>query len=230
MAARMNLSAGRWAPRSAQVLLATAIVAASAPAFARASLDFDSTFNAAGEPEHLHFRAGYLLNGAAHTVEAWRERDARLKRRTDDAIETFVFKEAAGPEWRMVVLDLKRRIRTDADRASLYRIGQFTDWFGLAHGLARPTAGYRLQASSAPVGRVDKPAAACRWYRLTQSHNASHICWSRTLRLPMLITGGDGTVQWRITQADSKPADPAVFRVHDTGFVRNDAAADIKGD
>ena len=46
----------------------------------------------------------------------------------------------------------------------------------------------------------------------------------------MLITGGDGTVQWRITQADSKPADPAVFRVRDTGFVRNDAAADIKGD
>lgn len=217
---------GRKGSRTLQALFSMLLLSA---AHAAEPLDFDKTFNDHGEPARMHFRAGYLLNGTPHEVELWRDRGSSLKRRTDNAIETFVFKGAADPEWRMVLLDLKRKVRTDVDRTNLLRIGHFTDWFSLSHALARPAGTYQLIAVSAPDG-IEKPLSACKWYSLTHEGAQSRICWSSSLRLPLLIASEDNVVQWRVTYVDSKVGSKDIFRINDDGFVKNDANSDIHGD
>ncbi|MBC7414331.1 MAG: hypothetical protein H7327_05300 [Herminiimonas sp.] len=194
-----------------------------------ADLDFDRTFSIKGEAPQSHYRATYGSEGKAHEVEIWRDGDRRLKRRTDDAIETFVFMPANEVEWRMVVLDLKRRIRTDIDRTNLIRIGHFTDWFSLSHSLMRPPGAYTLQVD-ASFRSGEKPLSSCRWYRLTRGTQDSRICWSGALHLPLLILNSDNQVQWRVTASDMGPIAASVFEMRDEGFVRNDANEDIKGD
>ena len=73
--------------------------------------------------------ASYVVQGQAHRLEVWRDGDVHLKRRTDDRVEIVVLRPAGDTEWKMTVLDLKRRIRTDVDRTNLIRIGRFGDWF-----------------------------------------------------------------------------------------------------
>ncbi len=207
-------------------LLAGIMAAAGSQA---ADLDFDQTFNIKGEARQLNYRATYVVDGRQHQVEIWRDRDLRLKRRTDDKLETHVFKPAKQAEWRMVVLDLPRKIRTDIDRTNLYRIGHFTDWFSMSHALARPTGSYLLTAlKTAPSG--EKPLSACRWYALNRGGTVSNICWSTELRLPLLIADGGGAVQWRVTAASKQALPATAFALNDAGFVHNDANADIKTD
>lgn len=194
-----------------------------------ASLDFDKTFNANGESKQLHYLATYTVQDKPHRVEVWREKDQRLKRRTDDVIETFVFKSARQVEWQMVVLDLKHKIRTDIERTNLYRIGHFTDWFALSHSLTRPTMPYQLTAATKPVTE-EAPVADCRWYALIREGSVSKICWSSVLRLPLLITGPDNQVQWRVTHVDARALVDATFQIRDQGFVRNNANEDINAD
>ncbi|MBI3524263.1 MAG: hypothetical protein HY066_06995 [Betaproteobacteria bacterium] len=210
-------------------LFACAAQAATTHAQAAGSLDFDNTFNAKGAPQQAHFLANYTVNGARHTVEVWRDKDQHLKRRTDDAIETYLVKPANDPEWRMTVVDLKRKILTNIDRSNLYRVGHFTDWFGLAHALTHPVGSYTLTRTTAP-GVTEKPITACKWYALAYGGVSSDICWSHSLRLPMLITGKDGVIQWRITQVDAGPVADDTFRINTAGYVLNDANSDIKGD
>lgn len=232
----MNTAA--FNPRLARVFSLLALAAASFACHA-ASLDFDTVFNDIGEARHSHYLASYFLNQAsqpgaqgapvAHQVEVWRDADLRLKRRTDDSLETFVFKDAGQTEWRMVVLDLKRKIRTDIERTNLYRIGHFTNWFSLSHSLTRPVEKYQLIKISAPEGS-EKPLAACQWYGLTRSGVESRICWSSKWRLPLLIMARDGKVQWRVTAADAHAIAASTYAIDDQGFVRNDANEDIKSD
>lgn len=205
------------------------LIALSGVSHADVSLDFDKTFNAVGEPRQLHFQATYKLNAADHTTELWRDRDQRLKRRTDDVVETFVFEPAKETEWRMVVLDLKHKVRTDIDRTNLFRVGHFTDWFSLSHALTRPSGAYQLVATSAPKS-AEKPVADCRWYALNRNGTDSKLCWSAKVRLPLMITAADGAVQWRVTQLDVKPVTVDTYKVMDSGFARNDANADINDD
>jgi hypothetical protein len=194
-----------------------------------ADLDFDKTFNARGEARQLNYRATYLANGSEHQVEIWRDRDQRLKRRTDDKLETYIFKPARQAEWNMVVLDLQRKMRTDIGRTNLFRIGHFTDWFSMSHALTRPTGSYQLtELKTAPVS--GKPLSACRWYALKQGEAESHICWSAELRLPLLISDAHGNTMWRVTAASKQPLPANVFAVHDADFMRNDANADIQTD
>lgn len=202
----------------------------SAAASQAADLDFDKTFAARGEPRQLHYSASYVAGGQPHAVEAWRLRDRRLRRRTDGKLETHLFKPAGQTEWRMVVLDLPRQIRTDIDRTNLYRIGHFTDWFSMAHALARPHGAYALTALAAAPAAGDKPLSACRWYALAQGAAVSHICWSAALRLPLLITDAAGKTQWRVTAASTQALPAAAFALNDAGFVHNDANADIQTD
>lgn len=212
--------------RSLAFFLAGIAAAASTQA---ADLDFDKTFSGKGEARQLHYRASYIVDGKAHQVDVWRDGALRLKRRTDDTLETHVFKPAKENEWRMVVLDLPRKIRTDIDRSNLYRIGHFTDWFSLAHALARPSGAYTLTAlASAPA--ADQPLSACRWYALQRGAAVSHICWSTALRLPLLITDAAGNTQWKVTSASTQAFPAAAFAVNDAGFVRNNANADIQSD
>jgi hypothetical protein len=199
-------------------------------AIAAPVLTFDTAFAAKGEPDFLHYRVLFRSGGAVHRMEVWREHDRRIKRVTDDAIETYAFRPSArDPGYNLSVLDLKRRVHTLVDRTNLYRIGQFSDWFDLGHGLRHPHAAYALAAGSAPAGAPGTPAP-CRWYDLKQGQQATRICWDAKNRLPLLIYAGNGQLVWRVTATDTRPFAASVFAIHDQGFVRNDANRDISPD
>jgi hypothetical protein len=192
-------------------------------------LDFDKTFNATHAPAAAHFRAAYEAAGRTHLLEVWRSRDRHLKRRTDDAIETYVSRPTRDPEWSMVVLDLRQRIRTDIDRTNLYRVGHFVDWFGMAHGLSRPIGAYELHRIAAAPG-VHRPIAPCHWYQLSNQGKTSNICWSEAMKLPLIIATLDGNAQWRMLEVDARPFSGTTFQVADEGFARNNANEDISAD
>ena len=222
------MSAGKWTAACACTLLSTAALQAGATSPAR-GVDFDKAFDIRSQPRQGHFVASYVVQGQSHRLEVWRDGDVRLKRRTDDRVEIVVLRPAGDTEWKMTVLDLKRRIRTDVDRTNLVRIGHFGDWFGQAHGVARPVGAYALAPIAAPAN-TPAPAAACRWYLLTQGERSSKICWSKALGRALAITPDEDHVQWQVTSVDAKPLPPDAFAIDDRGFVRNDANEDIKAD
>ena len=129
----------------------------------------------------------------------------------------------------MSILDRKKRIHTRIDRTNLYRIGNFVDWFDLAHGLRHPKGEYRIATAQAPEGGP-KAISSCLWYDLIQDGHITHICWSEKSRLPLVIQGQRGEVLWRVAALDLKPIPTRIFEIHDEGFIRNDANQDIERD
>ncbi len=223
---------------AAPTLAALALAAATTPALAapgRAS--FEQAFSTAGEPARLHYTVAFVSRGAPHRLEVWRDGDRRVKRVTDGAVTTFAFHRPGSPDFKLSILDARRRIHTRIDRTDMYRIGQFTDWFDLTHGLRHPKAAYVLTAGSAPAG-APRPVRACTWWDLTQGARTVHVCWSPTVRLPLLIVdprappgpGSAAGVVWRVASVSEASAPPGAFRIHDRGYVRNDADDDISQD
>ncbi len=214
-----------WGPRLAIVCVATA-VSLSAQA---TELQFEQVFSAKGEPGTLHYQAVFSANGGEHSMEVWRDGDRRVKRRTDGIIETYAFHKPGDVEFNMSILDMKKRIHTQVDRTNLYRIGHFTDWFDLTHGLKHPLGEYRIarSAATAPTARA---ISDCQWYDLTQNQHTSHVCWSSHSHLPLVIEAPDGKVVWRIATLDFKPIPASTFEIHDQGYIRNDANQDIEND
>ena len=204
-------------------IAASALASTSPP-----SLDFDRTFDTRDDGGQASWTAVYEAGGATHTMQVWRDAESRLKRRTDDTIETYLTRAPGDVEWSMAVLDLKRKIRTDVDRTNLLRIGHMADWFSSAHALVRPRGAYRLVATEAPAGV--RPIASCRWYALTQADRRTTICWNAKARVPLLIEGDDDRPIWRVTKVATGPLPARVFTIDDRGFVRNDANADIAAD
>ena len=177
----------------------------------------------------LHYQAVFTSKGAQHQLEVWRDGERRVKRRTDDAVETYAFHKPGDPEFNMSILDMKKRINTRIDRTNLYRIGNFTDWFDLAHGLKHPTGAYRVSRVQAPDG-APKAIKACQWYDLTQDTRTTHICWSAQSRIPLVIQAQGGEVVWKVTSLDQKHIPAHTFDIHDEGFIHNDANQDIEND
>lgn len=214
--------------KGAWVALGATLFGVAALAAPPADLRFEQAFPEA--QASLHYRAEYRARGASHQLEAWVDRGTRLKRVTDGKSETYALRaDVREPEYRMTVLDLQRKIATRIDRTSLFRLGRFTDWYELAHALRHPRGAYQLARATAPTG-VNRPVAACEWYRLTQEGHSSAICWSREAALPLLIVDERGEEAWRVTLLQRGPVADAVFTVHDEGFVRNDANEDIERD
>ncbi|MDR0458368.1 MAG: hypothetical protein LBH10_04975 [Burkholderiaceae bacterium] len=211
----------------AALLCADMASAASAP-----GLTFESVFNTRGEPAALYYRATFAGAGGAHTLQVWRDGQTRLRRKTDQAIDTYVVRGANNlPDYQMTVVDYRKRITTRINRDNLIQLGHFSDWFDLAHGLRHPAGAYRLVAAAAPAG-APAPVAPCRWYALTQDGGDTHrICWSARERLPLEIWSDQtAAAVWRVTQVDHRPVGAAVFQLHDAGFVRDNANADIDRD
>jgi hypothetical protein len=191
---------------------------------------FESTFSAKGEPATLYYKLRFAAGGSMHTMQIWRDGDKRLRRRTDDVLDTYVIRETNDPtEYQMIVVDYAKRITTRIDRNNLVRLGHFSDWFDLAHGLRHPVGQYRIVSSEAPP-KIDPPIGACRWHEIQQGDARNRVCWSERERLPLVIWSSTRGVVWRVTDVsrDSLPAD--TFDVHDKGFVRNDANTDIEND
>lgn len=211
------------------VLLAL-FAAAPSGAAAQASrrLDFDTVFSATGEPAFLHYGVMFVSKGAVHRMEVWRDHDRLLRRTTDAAITTFAVHRSGDPAYQMIVLDRTRRISTRISRDNLYRIGAFTDWFDLTHGLRHPRIAYALTAGTAPAPMPRVPAP-CMWYDLAQGGRVTHICWDAQARIPELIVSG-GHLVWRVLSEERKPIAPSVFTVDDKGYVHDDADRDIEKD
>jgi len=187
---------------------------------------FEQVFSVKGEPAATHFVARYMAAGTEHQLEVWR--DARhVRRHTDERTDTVAVRQGEG--YRMAVLDLQKKIRTDIDRDNLYRIGNFTDWYDLGHGLRHPKGEYQLTPASAPAG-APAAIAACKWVDLQQGGHVTHVCWSGKSKVPLLMVAKDGRVVWRITEIDHRPIKRDTFAVQDAGFVRNDANKDIEQD
>ncbi len=192
-------------------------------------IKFEQVFSGKGEPGSLHFQATFTSKGAKHQMEIWRDGDQRVKRRTDDVIETYAFHNHGDSEFKMTVLDMKKRISTQIDRTNLYRIGNFTDWFDLTHGLKHPMGKYRVAKAKAPDD-APQPYKVCQWYDLTQDKRTTHICWSTQSRIPLMIQVQGGEVVWQVTSLDIKPIPANTFDIHDEGFIHNDANQDIESD
>ena len=232
MSLRKFLVAVRSARRTGPLALLAVgvfITAASASEPSDPGLRFEQVFNDRGEPPALHFRARYGSPGESHQLEVWRDGGRRLVRRTDDTIETHVARRQGDAGFEMVVLDLRRKIETRIARDDLYRIGNTTDWFDLAHGLRHPKAAYDLRTSAAPA-QSPRPIEACKWYVLMQGGRSTALCWSSDAHVPLLMLDDMGHVLWQLTAIERKPAPAAVFEVRDFGFVRNDAGQDISSD
>lgn len=210
--------------------LATLCVAAAVSQAAQAKEPtFEEVFNSKGEPRILHYQATFTSKGSEHWLEVWRDGDKRLKRSTDKAIETYVFRQPGSTEFQMSILDMKKKIHTRVGRTNLYRIGHLVDWFDLAHGLKYPVGAYRIAKAQA-TDDAPKAIMDCQWYDMTQNNRTTHICWSARNRLPVLIQAENGKIVWKLTSLDMKPIPAKTFEIHDEGFVRNDANEDIEGD
>lgn len=213
-------------PRLRLAVLYAAAVALQAHA---AELRFEQAFDTSGGQAALHYQANYSAGSTRHRVEVWRDGDRRVRRRTDDRIEIHASREAGSAEFEMSILDLEKRIHTTVSRSNLYRIGNFTDWFDLAHGLRHPRGAYRLGSIAAPVG-APAPLQSCSWFELAQDGQASRICWSAQEQVPMLVLSANGDAVWRITALDRQPITQEALAIHDDGFLRNDANQDIEPD
>jgi len=198
---------------------------------AEAALDFERTFAVKEEPAALYYKVAFTGAGGSHTLQVWRDGQLRLRRRTDDAVDTYVLREASNlDEYQMIVVDYGKRTSTQISRNSLVRLGHFSDWFDLAHGLRHPVGPYRLTASQRPA-HAPAPIDKCRWYELRQAGSADRICWSERDGLPLVIwSERQGAALWRVTQVQRQPMADDVFQLHDAGFVRNDANRDIDND
>ena len=192
-------------------------------------LTFDQVFNDKGEPVALHYQGVYTNQSGEHRLEVWRKGQQQLKRRSDDSIETYVVHGSGEAEYQMWVLDLNKKINTRIDRTNLYRIGNFTDWFDLAHGLRHPKGEYHLVSAAAPA-QAPKAVEPCKWFDLTQQGHTSHICWSDRTRLPLQIVAQDGRLVWNVSKLDRGALAAEIFVIHDQGFIRNDANQDIEPD
>ena len=202
---------------------------AAATTAAAQPLVFEKIFSPTGEPAALHYRAAFKAQGTDHQLEVWRDGDRRVKRVTDQVLVSYGVRTPGDPNFQLQLLDLRKRISTHIDRTTMYRLGNFIDWFDLTHGLRQPKGSYRLERSTAPAGAVG-PIGPCDWYTLTQAGRATRLCWSRSERLPLLIVGEDGSLAWRITALDRNAPAAGVFTVADKGFVRVDAVRDADRD
>lgn len=206
-------------------MLAAALVPATAPA----NSSFDKVFATAGEPRQLRFTVLYRNADGIHRLAVWRDGQRRLKRVTDGQVTTLVHRSRYGPDFSMQVLDPRRHTSTHVDRNSLYRVGQFTEWFDLAHGLRHPVNAYRLTARTAlsPMPRVP---ASCRWYDLVAQGRATSICWDAADKVPLLIATGPSRPIWRVLSIDRGPIAPDTFAPNDRGYIHDDATRDISND
>ena len=165
----------------AMVAAATAIHAVSAAP----APTWDQAFPIEAAPKEVHFVARYVDGGGTrHSLEVWRRGQTFLHRRTDDRFDLFAVSDHPKAETRYRLIDRRRLIVADVTRTNLYRIGIYSDAFGLAHVLDPPKERYRIEAARAPRG-ID--AKGCRWKALVRSQTQparSLVCWSAAWGLP----------------------------------------------
>lgn len=222
MQARSLYGSGRFG----QFVVALAMLVAPSAANA-APLRFEQVFGTTGEPAALHYRVAYRSGAVVHWMDVWRDGDRRIRRSTDGAITTFAYRAPGDAGYRLSVLDEQRHRRTDIDRTNLYRIGNFADWYDLAHGLRRPKGTYVLTRAAHPSAM--SAVATCTWYDLTEGARTTRICWDTANHIPLLMTAGERMI-WRVATLDRHPIAAKLFAIDDRKYVRTNANQDIERD
>ncbi len=201
--------------RCATTAAVTIFVVAAASA-ASEPLRWERLFSADGAPT-VHARVRYRDDaGKEHRLEIWRAA-AALRRDTDERLSLVVERRPGGDDQYHVV-DRAGGRAYDVSRAELYRIGSFPDWAQLATLLTRPRGEVRLEPSAKGESRM--PAGACRWYDASTNTARERICWSRTLKLPLVVERRiDGAWSAAITvdEARRQPVGAATFRLPSAG-------------
>ncbi|WP_018263367.1 hypothetical protein [Methylobacterium sp. WSM2598] len=151
-------------------------------------LTWDVAFPTDQAPDRVYFKARYLDDhGNAHALEVWREGRRRLRRVTDGRLAVVVEERGGGGDYEFRMADRQRGVIIKADRTSLYRIGRFVDWRGLAHVIDVPKGGFTLRKLLGEEQAA--PQHACDWFELTVGDERSnrHVCWSRGWGIPLEI-------------------------------------------
>jgi hypothetical protein len=155
-----------------------------------AALDWEAAFPVDSAARHIYLDAHFVgSDGEAHRLQLWRHGGEFLHRRTDASLDLYLRQvgERKG-DYAYRLIDHRRRVSMDVSRHQLYRIGVFSDWFGLAHVLDRPKTVFMVRAVS-PLPK-ERPKD-CTWRLLVRGDKASQdhvrICWSAKWGLPMSI-------------------------------------------
>ena len=184
---------------------------ASPPAIpAGPALTWERAFPVDRAAADVHLSATFTgVDGRPHRLELWRHGTSFLHRRTDDALDLFVVARPAGSEYRYRFFDQRRHLVTDVRRDNLYRIGVYSDWFGLAHVVDRPKATFEVRAIADP--HPASPRRDCVWRGLATSGSGSpaaaappvwprtmtaRICWSARWAIPLAIEQQDPSGRW----------------------------------
>ena len=213
------------------IAIAVAVLAAGTLRAADTSPSWETAFPIKSAPERVHFRAHYFDEGGrAHALEVWRDSNLRLRRNTDGRLELYVEKSSSG-EYEYRLIDRSRNVLIRAQRPSLFRIGMFPDWTGLAHVLNVPRGGYRITGTAR-----QSPASLrgdCAWQRLEVLGPAPmpvEICWSAAWGLPWRIDFAShaGEAKPRFSLDDVATFEPAagLFEPNGAGLVELDADPD----
>ena len=220
--------------KQARVLIAALCLVCGATVRAEdVGSEWERAFPTRSAPPQVHFVAGYRDGvGRMHQIEVWRESDFRLRRKTDAAIELYVEKSAPG-EYEYRLIDRERKILFHADRTSLYRIGVFSDWAGLAHVLDVPRGKYRVTAGTRQPPA--SPREDCVWKRLevmTPGSIPSEICWSSRWGLPLAIGTESEKDGWQsrfsIESLETFAPGPETFGVAHEGLLEIDVVPDAE--
>ncbi len=149
-----------------------------------------------------------------------------------EAIDLYVEKSGSG-EYEYRLIDHDRKILIRADRTTLYRIGVFSDWIGLAHVLKVPRGGYRVTEAAR-----QSPASLrgeCVWKRLElvmPISSTSEVCWSSAWGLPLEIGHNGENEGWKsrfwVQEVRSFAPKPEIFSVPREGLVEIDAGPDAE--
>jgi hypothetical protein len=178
--------------------------------------------------QSIYFRAKYVdASGMEHRQEVWREGSSRLRRVTDDRIDLIVERDADG-EYQYRLADRERHIMVLADRTSLYRVGIFSDWEGLAYALSEPRAEHELIAHGASEGSAAGSCSSTALIVKTPVESTSRICWSTEWGLPLSIQtrrGDEWVTQFAITEVRKFGPSDAMFQIDPAGYVEIDARA-----
>jgi hypothetical protein len=162
------------------------------------TLTWEEAFPIASAPGDVHVEAHFQgSDGVEHRLSLWRHGSAFLHRRTDEALDLYVSRTSSTSDYAYRLMDHRRRIVMDVRRNQLYRIGVFSDWFGLAHLIDRPKTAFTLRAL--PVSAREK-RQDCTWRLLVRgagnATDASRVCWSEAWGIPLSIRTKDARGEW----------------------------------
>jgi hypothetical protein len=112
-----------------------------------AALDWEAAFPVESAARDVYLDAHFVgSDGAAHRLQLWRHGSEFLHRRTDAALDLCLHQAGKKGDYAYRLIDHRRRVAMEVSRNQLYRIGVFSDWFGLAHILDRPKSEFVVRA------------------------------------------------------------------------------------